>query len=87
MTTKVKEKKVMTENDKLEKVIKLFLEIKELFPENSCNLSIHKVDIKLIDRKIWEIHANLYEDSLETFLVAKNDCGESMFGITLYGKD
>ena len=80
-------KKVMTENDKLKKVIKLFLEIKKLFPSGSCGLSIHKVDIKSIDKKIWKIHAVLNKDTFRTYLVAENDLGDSSFGITLYGKD
>ena len=77
----------MTENDKLEKAEKLFIEIKKLFPANLCNLNIHKVDIKSIDRKKWEIETLLYKDNTRTFIIARNDCGDGGFGITLYGKD
>ena len=83
MTNKVKEKKVMTENDKLEKAEKLFLEIKELFPR--CSIDIHEVDMKSIDRKIWKIHAGVIQDNLRMYLVA-NKIGEG-HSITLYGKD
>ncbi len=79
-------KKVMTENDKLNKVIGLFKEIRELFPDGNCNLSIHKVDMKAIDRKVWKIEAHLLKDSLEPYLVAKNDLGDEYCGIDLYGK-
>ena len=80
-------KKVMTENDKLNKVIELFKEIKELFPDGSCALNIHKIDMKAIDRKVWKIEAHLLKDSLEPYLHAKNDLGDEYCGIDLYGKD
>ena len=80
-------KKVMTENDKLNKVIGLFKEIRELFPEGGCSLNIHKVDIKAIDRKIWKIKAVFNNDTLRTYLVAENDLEDEYFGIDLFGKD
>ena len=83
MTTKVKEKKVMTENDKLEKVTKLFLEIKKLFPR--CSLDVHEVDIKSIDRKIWKVHAGIIQDTLRMYLVARKIGEDTNF--TLYGKN
>jgi len=79
-------KKVMTENDKLNKVIDLFKEIKKLFPDSNCSLSIHDVDIKSIDREAWKIKTRLDKDTLRTYLVARNDFGDEYFGISLYGK-
>ena len=79
--------RIMTENEKLNKVIELFQKIQELFPEGHCELNIYGVDLKSIDRNLWNIEANFLEDTLEPYLVAKNYSGDTYFGITLYGKE
>jgi len=70
--------------DDLLKVEKLFDQIIKIFPDNSVNLTIHNIDMKEIDRDIWEIKASMVDESLRTFLSAKRKLSEEeAFDITL----
>ena len=85
---KKEQKPDITENEKLERVAKLFDEIQSIFPSINMSLDIHGINnITDIDDSVWDIEANYSKDRKETYLIAHrvNPPNEN-FDITLYGK-
>ena len=72
--------------DDLLKVEKLFDQIIKIFPNNSVNLTIHRIDMGEIDKDIWDIEAQVDQDDLRVCITAKRKSREDRhFDITLFG--
>lgn len=77
----------MTQDKKIEKVAKLFDEIRALFPKNHLNMNIHGIDIKKLPEG-WKIKENVSYDSKtgdkKVMLTAKRS--DECFDLVLFGK-
>lgn len=73
----------MKEIDRLNKAVKLFDEIRKLYPDGAVTMSIHHINFELLDRKEWDVEPQLLDGSLNPYLTAKRK-KEDCFGLTLF---
>ena len=78
------DEKMEDQNKKIKEMIVLFEKIVELFPCGNVNLSIHRIEIKKLDKKIWEIKAN-YQEECEKIYLSANRIGKENIDISLFG--
>jgi hypothetical protein len=74
----------MTQQEKIEKLEKLFDEIRTLFGRDSVSLSVHGINMDGLDDS-WDISGSMIEDSRRRFWSAKKKTVEADYlGITLF---
>lgn len=58
-------------DEKLNKLIDLVKQLKELFPSNGLSVMVHDINIKDLDENIWEVEAQWQSEIKDVFLTAK----------------
>jgi len=73
----------MKEKEKIAKAVKLFDEIKTMFPDGQVDMTMHDVDMKLLDANKWKMEVDQLTEDSEQYMTAKR-IGSDVFDITFF---
>jgi len=77
-----------TLNEKVNKVVRLYEEIKSILPTSSIGLSIHDLDLRELDKSVWNIEVRYKPDTNAVFFSAERIMEKyTAFDVTLYSDD